>query len=118
MEPESPKTRLNHGLRVQSWKSNNDYKSVSVLVIYWRDSDDKGFKDEAHALGQLFADDFHYTVEYFAIPSLGCQLKLDEKISNFLDANGQPDNLIIIHYGGHGDADDEMHQERLAVWAA
>ena len=118
MEPESPRTRLNNALRVQSWRINNDYKSVSVLIIHWQDSEDVGFKDEAYALGSLFANDFHYNVEYYAIPSLDSELSLDNKVTSFLKVNGQPENLVIIHYGGHGDADDEDDREKLAVWAA
>ena len=117
MEPDSPKTRLNNALRVQSWKIDNDYKSISVLVIHWHDCE-AGFKDEAHAIGDLFANDFHYYVEYYPIPSSNSYLSLDNKINSFLDRYGQLGNLIIIHYGGHGDADDEDDAEKLAVWAA
>lgn len=118
MEPESPKTRLNQALRVQSWRTRNDYKAVAVLIIYWQDSDDVGFENEARSLGNLFADDFHYEVEYFMIPSLAPYLSLDNKISSFLTKHGQRDCLAIIHYGGHGDPDDEDDCEKLAVWAA
>ena len=118
MEPESPKTRLNKALQVQSWKTYNNYKSVSVLIIHWQYSDDEGFENEAHALGDLFNNDFHYDVEHYAIPSIDSHLSLDNKINTFLALKGQPDNLVIIHYGGHGDADDEDYHDKLAVWAA
>lgn len=118
MEPESPKTRLNKALRVPSWRVNNDYKSVAALIIHWQDCEDRGFKEESHALGNLFATDFHYNVEYYAIPSIKSQMSLDKKINSFLTVNDQANSLVIIHYGGHGDADDEDDNEKLAVWAA
>lgn len=118
MEPESPRTRLNKALQVQSWKVNNDYKSVAALIIHWQDCEDKGFKNEAHDLGNLFANDFHYNVEYYAIPSTDSHISLDNKINSFIIVNNQADSLAIIHYGGHGDADDEDDHEKLAVWAA
>ncbi|KAG7008741.1 hypothetical protein G7Y79_00004g013250 [Physcia stellaris] len=43
-------------------------------------------------------------------------MKLDERINEFLRDYGDPNQLMIIHYGGHGDED--VSAGRLAVWAA
>lgn len=118
METEQLRARLNSELVFEDWKANNEYKSVSVLVIYWQDSDTPGFKEEAYRIGELFSNDFNYDVEYFAIPLENSHRRLDTKINSFLEDHGDPDRLMIIHYGGHGDADDVGGQEKLAVWAA
>lgn len=110
--------RINSALEFEDWNIHNEYKSISVLVLYWQDGDLPGFKDEARRVGELFAIDFHYEVEYYAIPSDNSHRRLDTKINAFLDDHGDPDHLMIIHYGGHGDPDDVSSQEKLAVWAA
>ena len=104
-------------MEFEDWKVRNEYKSISVLVLYWQDGE-RSFQDEAHRVGELFAVDFHYEVEYYEIPSDNSHRRLDTKINSFLDDHGDPDHLMIIHYGGHGDADDDNAQEKLAVWAA
>lgn len=118
MEIEVLKGKLNSALKLENWKINNAYKSVSVLAIYWEDGDVPGFKEEAHHVTDLFKTSFNYDVDIFAIPSEHCHRKLDTKINAFLDDHGYQDHLIIIHYGGHGDPDDAVAQEQLSVWAA
>ena len=120
METEALRTRLNLALKTEDWKVRNEYKSVSVLVLYWQEGDMPGFKEEAHEIGEFFATHFHYDTEYYEIPSDHSHIRLDTKINSFLGDHGDPDHLMIIHYGGHGDPnDDEEKAERnLAVWAA
>ena len=118
METGSLEEQLNSALDVENWTAHNAYRSVSVLVIYWQESDIPGFKDEASVIGDLFATEFHYAVEYYAIPSVSSYMELDKRINLFLSENGQPDHLLLLHYGGHGDPDDESDKEKLAVWAA
>ena len=117
METEALTRRLNSALKREDWENSNDYKGISVLILYFEDSDD-GFKEEALMVGKLFELDFHYEVEYYPIPSHHSHLRLDTKINAFLNDHGEPDHLMIIHYGGHGDPNDDGAQERLAVWAA
>ena len=118
METEAVKKRLNSALEFEDWRSRNDYKSVSVLVLYWQEGDLSGFKREAYEIGELFETNFHYDIEYYEIPSDNSHMELDKKINSFLDDHGGPDHLMILHYGGHGDSDDEKGQKKLAVWAA
>lgn len=119
MEIESViKERLNAALVLEDWKAYNEYKSTSVLILYWEDSDNAGFQEEAIRIGELFEKDFLYNVDYYAIPSINSHRRLDTKINTFFDEHEGPDHLMIIYYGGHGDADDDHGHEKLAVWAA
>jgi hypothetical protein len=61
-----------------------EYQSVQVLLLYWEKSDDAGFKTEADAIGRVFEDEFRYTVNYFSIPTVSCQLRLTQRITEFL----------------------------------
>ena len=117
METEAIARRLNSALEFEDWKIHNEYKSIAVLVLYFEDSE-TGYKEEALRVGELFEVDFHYAVEYYAIPSNHSHRRLDSKINSFLDDHGDPDHLMIIHYGGHGDPNDDTAQAKLAVWAA
>ncbi|KAI4190130.1 MAG: hypothetical protein L6R41_000999 [Letrouitia leprolyta] len=118
METESVRQKLNSALEFENWTLHNDYKAVSVLAIYWQDGDMPGFKDEAFAIGNFFTARFHYDVEYFAIPSDNSHIKLDQRINTYITHHGDSNNLMIVHYGGHGDPDTEPAHQKLAVWAA
>ena len=118
MENEALRQQLNSALELEEWRIRNEYKSVSVLVLYWQDGDHPGFKKEAYQIGELFANYFHYDIQYYEIPSDNSHIALDKEINSFLEDHGGPDQLMIFHYGGHGDADDEKEQKKLAVWAA
>ena len=118
MGTEALRQQLNSALEFEDWKLKNDYKSVSVLVLYWQEGDISGFEDEAREIGELFRNEFRYNVEYFAIPFKDSHRRLDIKINAFLDDHGDPHHLMIIHYGGHGDPDNKSSGEKLAVWAA
>ena len=39
MEAEAFTRRLNSALEVEDWKIHNEYKGISVLVLYFEDSD-------------------------------------------------------------------------------
>lgn len=118
MATEVYRQKLNSALKFEDWSLRNNYKSISMLAIYWEEGDDAGFKEEAYSIGTLFATAFHYVVDYYAIPSEDSHMELDGRINAFISEHRDPNNLIIIHYGGHGDPDDETAREKLAVWAA
>ncbi|KAI4194485.1 MAG: hypothetical protein LQ350_007736 [Teloschistes chrysophthalmus] len=118
METEALRRRLNSALEFEEWTLHNEYKSISVLVIYWKDADMPGFKEEAYSVGALFAGTFRYDVNYYEIPSDDSHMELDRRINTFISEHRDPDDLLIIHYGGHGDPDNETAHEKLAVWAA
>lgn len=107
--------------KVQSLLGGNrdtDYDDVMVLILYWKDGDDPGFKAEADKLQRFFEENFRdYLVERFEIPSERSYLKLGEFLSNRLLLPNSRRSLTIIHYGGHGD-EDQDNGRRRCVWAA
>jgi len=111
------KETLNKSLE-NRFKRTTDYDAVSVLAIYWKDAPDKGYEEEASQISGLFSNDFGYTVKRYAIPSEDSELELDARINTFLRDNRQVETLLIIHYGGHGNADNRRGQSRESVWCA
>ena len=112
----SVQQRLDSGLEREAWEYKNEYESVSVLVLYWQESDNPGFEKEGHDVGNFFDQRCCYTVEYFPIPSKDSYMWLDDKLNDFWKNYGGKNRLIIIHYGGHGDED--ISGGKKAVWAA
>jgi hypothetical protein len=98
----------------------DEYHSVNVLLIWWEDSDLPGFKSEAQDLEKVFSECFGFSVQHYSIPSKQSQLSLERKIINVILDHCSKGSLLIIHYGGHGDEDDDrtLKQERQSVWAA
>ncbi|MCJ1307052.1 hypothetical protein MMC25_000698 [Agyrium rufum] len=79
-----------------------------------------GYEEEALKIVKLFRNGFHYHAERYAIPSEGSQKALSKRIVDFIDAHDETENLLVVHYGGHGDenADQNLDDERRSVWAA
>lgn len=98
----------------------NDYDSIVVLVVYWKESDQPGFKSEALELEGFFREQLQYPVIRYEIPSRNSFFALDSEITRFLTQLKAPHSLAIVHYGGHGDPDflDSNHRRRRGVWAA
>lgn len=118
METEAIRQQMNSALVLEDWRLHNEYKSVSALLLYWQVSIEPGFEAEAHMLGELFAKGFNYHVDYFQIPMEISHGRLDAKINSLLDDHEDPDHLLIIYYGGHGDPNNDGAEKQLAVWAA
>lgn len=102
--------------------SSTIYKSVIVLLLYWKDADGD-YKSEADQLERLFKQKYNYTVLRFEIPSKDSNLALHDEISRVRRQFSTPRSLTIIHYGGHGDRDDERSEgeaypPKKSVWAA
>lgn len=97
------------------------YVTVTVLVLYW-EAGEPGFKREAQAVHTVFKDSFHFTVSEVPIQSNNAYFQVLGVISQVLarDDTTSGSSLLIIHYGGHGDLDDDRHggQEGRAVWSA
>ncbi|KAK0716304.1 hypothetical protein B0H67DRAFT_645944 [Lasiosphaeris hirsuta] len=111
------KSALNKSLEDRFRRSSN-YDHVAVLVLYWKDCTDKGYSQEASQVAELFKGNFGYRVDRYEIPCDASELELDARISNFLLANRKPDTLLILHYGGHGNPDDDRGQDQESVWCA
>ena len=71
-----------------------------MLRFCWEESDHTGFEEEPRSLGGIFPSDFHFEVDYYAIPSEQIHVKLDTRIKLVLNECGHQDHLLIIHYGG------------------
>lgn len=98
------------------FKRTMDYDTVAVLVIYWKKCKDKGYKDEAHQVGESLSKDFGYFVQYYQIPATDSELEMDARINNYLRDNRKVETLLIIHYGDYGNADNEYGQSQESVW--
>lgn len=93
----------------------SDYKAVYVLLIYWADGE-AGIVDEAERLLLYFQNTWHFSVSTLPIPSDRSQLALGNEISTFiLNCQWPKESLLLVHYGGHGDANAEKLK---AIWAA
>lgn len=91
------------------------YLDVNVLLLYWKDSDLPSAKD-AGQLTELFQRIFNYRVHHYEIPSEDSGRSLNYHLAGFLNCYGGADNLILIHYGGHG---GPLSSEPSAfLWAA
>ncbi len=110
-------TALNRSLESRFQRSTN-YDHVAAMVMYWKDCTDQGYRQEARQVGELFSSNFGYWVESYEIPTEASELELDLKISSFLLRHRKPDTLLILHYGGHGNPDDDRGQGRESVWCA
>jgi hypothetical protein len=112
--------------KLKGFENFNRYAHVKVLILYWEEGDHPGFQAEGLQFGELLRTTLNYDVENFSIPSRSSQLRLDSLISNaILEAEDQARSskaasLLIIHYGGHGDRNDDRQsgEEKRSVWAA
>ncbi|KAI1085137.1 hypothetical protein F5B20DRAFT_575601 [Whalleya microplaca] len=111
--------------RLESSIRRRAYESIQVLVLCWEDGH-KGYREEGQAAREMFENDFGYPTREFPIPTNNSYGQLLQLITRSLNDIGTAANekrassLLIVHYGGHGDADDDKHggQERRSVWAA
>lgn len=113
------KEELNEHLKGE-FQPFDEYQSVWALLLWWEDGDLPGFKTEAEDVKELFTKSFNFSVETYSIPSKQAQLSLEAKIIHFILEHGSGGSLLIIHYGGHGDEDNDRmrERERQSVWAA
>ncbi|KAJ4413562.1 hypothetical protein N0V82_008458 [Gnomoniopsis sp. IMI 355080] len=103
---------------------DNDYDRIEALLLYWELSDLPGCEQEATAFEQVLSGRLKYHVQHWRIPAKNPQLLLDRRIADFLTTLIEPRSLGIIHYGGHGDPDEQPNKdipsisERKSVWAS
>ncbi|RAR05684.1 protein kinase-like (pk-like) [Stemphylium lycopersici] len=111
------------------------YAAVKAIILYWEDSD--GFEEYAKEADELkdFFQGLQFDTELCKIPVL-CGQDSELELHSFIlekqkqlrrqmrDLDEAPCQLIV-HYGGHGDKDDDKHatgiggpQERRSVWRA
>jgi hypothetical protein len=113
----SHETIISNELSSYNPRRSQRYSAVHVLLITWKD-DDIGVADEVNELTHLFRDKFNFFVWPYQIPSKNSQAQLQLYIAQFiLRCGSDDDNLIILHYSGHGGKTvDPMDSE--CVWSA
>lgn len=57
---------------------------------------------EIKRLQSVLEDGYGCEVSEWKIPSRDADLETLDKVRSFLDQYGQPDNLVIVYYAGHG----------------
>ncbi|KAI8941752.1 hypothetical protein NX059_002956 [Plenodomus lindquistii] len=107
------------------------YAAVKALILYWENADRlEEYVNEARNVESFFKT-LNFETEMYPIPEMDSQSEAHGFINQQqvlltrrTRALGAP-CLLIIHYGGHGDKDDDANyagpggpQKRRAVWRA
>ncbi|KAL9015742.1 MAG: hypothetical protein Q9185_006882, partial [Variospora sp. 1 TL-2023] len=90
------------------------YTSVHVLLLRWAE-DDLNVLEELTILKGVFETQFRFATEQWDIPSQNSTRALQSKLYDFQDAHQDENELLIVYYGGHGDAD---RRRGRSIWAA
>jgi len=100
---------------LERWVGRNSsrYRQVKVLSLFWA-SDDLGVVEEISDLMGVFGHDYHFQVEWYAIPDNTPYACLHQRLLDFIRDN-QSDTLLILSYHGHGGIDPVRHHMN---WAA
>ena len=94
-------------------KDSYPYTAVHVLLLRWSD-DDLSVQSEINGLKIVFERYFGFEVQEWQIPSKGGHRALQAKIYGFQIAHQIESELLIVYYGGHGEAD----RRGRSVWRA
>jgi len=107
------------------------YAVVKAVIMYWENSDRlDDYVEEAGKVDSFFKG-LNFETELYPIPKSNSQVEVrwfitqqQVLLTRRMSILGAP-CLLIIHYGGHGDKDDDIHytgpggpQMRRAVWRA
>lgn len=93
-----------------------EYNTVQVLLIHWIESDDSAIAGEIQKLQDFFHKTLNFSVLPIPIPSQKSQAALQRSITDVIFAcEKSRESLLIVYYGGHGNANPEL---RRATWAA
>ncbi|KAI4134407.1 MAG: hypothetical protein LQ341_006025, partial [Variospora aurantia] len=90
------------------------YTSVHVLLLRWAE-DDLNVLEELTILKWVFENQFRFATEQWDIPSQNSTRALQSKLYDFQDAHQDENELLIVYYGGHGDAD---RRRGRSIWTA
>ncbi|KAL8647832.1 MAG: hypothetical protein Q9226_006266 [Calogaya cf. arnoldii] len=89
------------------------YTSVHVLLLRWAE-DDLNVQHELTTLMNVFNNQYSFATEQWDIPSQSPTRALQTKLYDFQNSHQNEDELLIVYYGGHGDAD----RRGRSIWAA
>ncbi|KAL8915002.1 MAG: hypothetical protein Q9171_000442 [Xanthocarpia ochracea] len=90
------------------------FTSVHVLLLRWVE-DDLNVQEELTALKAVFDNQYGFATEQWNIPSQNSTRALQSKLYDFQNCHQSEDELLIVYYGGHGDAD---RRRGRSIWAA
>lgn len=90
------------------------YTGVFVLLLRWED-DDLQVQREITKLNDVFADQFSFEVEQWQIPSTTPTRALQTKLYDFQNSHQSEEELLIVYYGGHSEAD---RRRGRSLWRA
>ena len=115
IDPHTWKARLLDKLN-REFENGNDYISGSLLSLYWQQADNARYKDESDKVVQFFSS-MGFNTAVYPIPSENSHLKLLLSIIGLIKSQGKPGSLVVIHYGGYRDADNDrgINKESQAV---
>ncbi|KAL9038919.1 MAG: hypothetical protein Q9180_002841, partial [Flavoplaca navasiana] len=95
-------------------RPNTSYHSVHVLLLRWAE-DDLNVQVELTVLKSVLENQYRFTTEQWDIPSSSPTRALQTKLYEFQNCHQSEDELLIVYYGGHGDAD---RRRGRSIWAA
>jgi len=122
MHGEEPVTDLridliaHHLTPTQDCTVKKHYDAVTVLALYWEDDFKNEFSQEAEALTEYMRKELKYDTIIDTIePGPHANKLVERKVEWLISNYGQhKNNLLIIHYGGHG---VDMEKEDILWWA-
>lgn len=85
-----------------------------MLLLRWTE-DDLNIQYELDMLRNVFDEQFRFATEQWNIPSQNPTRALQAKLYEFQNTHQREDELLILYYGGHGDAD---RRRGPSIWAA
>ena len=88
------------------------YNSVHVLFLAWKTPDTSKIKELAQ-LEKLFKNNLESTIERYEIHGEGVQDSLNSKLDEVVRSHAGVDELLIIHYAGHGRSNTH---EKITTW--
>ena len=122
-DPLALKEKLNEKLIGHYPTSVYDYTEVAACVLFWENADKTGYQEEAKRVHMFFEKEFRSHSQLHAIPDKNSQFSVDRVIAELLEKYDSDSTLLIIFYGGHGDADSGRDEEKKlkgkrSIWAA
>ena len=114
---------INKALEANFRKPFGEYDSIAVRAIYWK-GEEEGYKKESEAVVSFFKDNLRYD-NVGLLPIVEGEGDHSQETLRFhlsqliYEHGGNPNKLLILHYGGHGDPDDDYSggEEQKSVWS-
>ena len=104
---------LNQALKESFPLNAHPYTAVYVLMLRWTE-DDLNVQSEIDQLREVFEQQFRFETEEWQIPSSNSTRSLQYKLFELQHAHQNESELLIVYYGGHGEAD----RRGRSIWRA